>query len=246
MSDDVFAVQDLCKNYGAREAVRDVTVRASAGEFIGFVGANGSGKTTFLKCLSGQLRPTSGSIEICGIDLLREPVKAKTRIGWAIEAEALPKKLTGNQALEFVAGTKERGNWSDELAPLSEMLEMQWRLDDPIDSYSQGMRAKLGALAALIGEPRLVIFDETLATFDPVAAFRLKQYLYEGVSEKRWCVLLSTHAIESVEHIATRVLMMQDGKLAADWSREELTDLKNATGKTLEQIIVEKILRRGT
>ena len=246
MSGTVFAVRDLCKDYGAREAVRGITLSVSIGEFIGLVGANGSGKTTFLKCLSGQVRPTSGTIAIDDLDMLREPVKAKARIGYAIEAELLPKPLTGNQVLGFVAGAKERPQWSDEIAPLSELLDLQWRLDDPIASYSQGMRAKLGALAALIGDPKLVIFDETLATFDPVAAYRLKQYLCEGAASKRWSVLFSTHAMESVEQIATRVLMLQDGKVAADWTDGELKELKQTTGKTLEQIIVEQITRRST
>ena len=178
--------------------------------------------------------------------MLRDPVEAKARIGYAIDAEVLPRRLTGNQILEFVAGTKERSSWSEEIAPLAEMLEMERRLDDPVESYSQGMRAKTGALAALIGKPKLLIFDEALATFDPVAAFRLKQCLLEGVSDGRWSVLLSTHAIESVEYTATRVLMMQDGQLEADWSREKLTEMKNETGKTLEQIVVERILRRNS
>lgn len=241
---DVFAVENLCKNYGAREAVRDISVSAKTGEFIGIIGANGSGKTTFLKCLCGQLRPTAGQIRVCDIDMLREPVKAKRQIGYAIEAELLPKGLTGNQILEFAAGTKTSPEWRSGIAGLSELLEIQWRMDDPIDSYSQGMRAKTGILAALIGEPKLIVLDEALATLDPVAAYRLKKHLSDGVAAERWTVLLSTHAIESVEHAATRVLMLQDGKLAADWSKQELNDLRRRTEKTLEEILVAKIERR--
>jgi len=239
---NVFAVENLRKNYGAREAVRGLSLSATLGEFIGVIGANGSGKTTFLKCLCGQLRPTDGTVKVCNIDMLREPVKAKQQIGYAVEAELLPKSLTGNQILDFAAGTKVRPSWKDELAELCELLQMQWRLDDPISSYSQGMRAKIGILMALIGEPKLIVLDESLATLDPVAAYRLKKHLSDGVKSSRWTVLLSTHAIESVEHVASRVLMLQDGRLAADWSSQELVDLRQETGKTLEEILVSRIV----
>lgn len=243
MSDvELFSVRGLVKHYGSREAVRNITVSARLGEFIGIIGANGSGKTSFLKCLCGILRPTSGAISVDGHDVLREPARAKLRIGYAIESELLPTGLTGFQILEFVAGSKARNAWRQELEPLAAMLAIDTRLDDPVATYSQGMRAKVGILAALIGEPKLIVFDESLATLDPVAAYRLKQYLNVGVKTARWTVLLSTHAIESVEHVASRVLMLQDGRLSADWSSAELNNLRHETGKTLEEILVSRIV----
>ncbi len=244
MSRTVFTVQGLVKRYGTREAVRGISATAEFGEFIGLIGANGSGKTSFLKCLCGQIRPNAGTISVDGIDMLREPVRAKQCIGYAIESELLPNKLTGNQVLDFVAGTKSCPVWRDGIAPLAELIEIHERLDDPIETYSQGMRAKIGILAALIGEPKLIVFDESLATLDPVAAYRLKQFLREGVAAERWSVVLSTHAIESVEHVATRVMMLQAGQLAADWTKQELLDLRERTGKTLEEILVERIVRK--
>lgn len=241
MTGDLFTVFELSKFYGSRVAVSDLNLSAQPGEFIGLIGANGSGKTTFLRCLSGQLRSTSGRVVIDGVEMLRDPVQAKGRIGYAIEPELLPQGLTGFQILEFVAGTKRRPDWRREIAVVAEMLEIDNRLGERVQTYSHGMRTKIGILAALIGEPKLLILDESLSALDPVSAYRLKKHLTDGAADKRWTVILSTHMIEAVEQIATRVVMLHGGTLAADWKRNDLEKLKSDSGQTLEEILVERI-----
>lgn len=240
----LFSVHNLTKTYGEREALRGVSLEAQSGEFIGLIGANGSGKTTLLRCLAGIIRPTTGKIAVDSCDMLRQSVSAKKAIGWAIESELLPAGLTGLQIIEFVAGIKLCASWREELAPLAEMLDMQQRLDDRIQTYSQGMRAKIGVLCALIGQPKLVLLDESLSTLDPVATFRIKKFLFGEVTQGRWTVVLSTHAIEMVENIASRVVILHDGLLAADWSRDEIDRRKSESGKSLEEILVDRITKK--
>jgi ABC-2 type transport system ATP-binding protein len=239
----LLSVRAVTKSFGARRVLTDVSFDIMPGEFVGLIGANGAGKTTLLRCLSGQLQIEGGAVRVCGLDLRTDPVAAKRALGFAIEPDWLPLKLTGRQTLEFVAGAKSLTELEPDVLELAAQLEILPRLDEVLGTYSRGMLQKIGILCALTGKPRLVLLDESLNALDPVSAFRLKQYLREAVAAGTMSVLLSSHAIETVERIASRVLMLSDGQLQLDLSRAELDRLVRESGKTLEEIFVERIAR---
>ncbi len=237
----LLSVQHLQKILGPRVVLNDVCFEVARGELIGLVGANGAGKTTLLRCISGQLVATSGQTLINGISVTANPVQAKRAIGFAIEPELLPGNLTGLQLLEFVAGAKRSPNWRDEVMPIVESLDLVHRLGDQVAVYSHGMKQKVGILSALIAQPSLLILDESLSALDPVSAFRLKHHLALGVSQKKWSVLLSSHAIEMVERVATRIIMLQEGTVRLDWTREQIETACSESGLTLEELLVRRI-----
>lgn len=218
------AVHDLAAGYGGRAIVSGVSLALARGEVLGLLGANGAGKSTLVKAITGQLRPMAGRVAIDGVDLAREPERAKGRFGLAVEGSDLPAALTGVQYLEMVASI--RGCPVDhELFPdLIDRLGFRPWLDRPIALYSLGTRAKLAFAGALIGAPPLLIFDESLNGLDPLAAFEVKGVIAALAATGRHAVVLATHVVETVPGLCTRAVFIADGRVAESWDTARLAE----------------------
>ena len=223
-------IQNLGKKYGRVVAVDDLTLTVAPGELVAFIGPNGAGKSTTLKMLTAQLIPTSGSIELGGVDVLADPGLARTKMGYVPEEPALYDYLTAREFLQFVVSVRGGGDIDAAL----EFTQLGADADRLIREYSQGMKRKTALAAAVVAKPEVLILDEALNGLDPPSAVRVKKYL-RSLCDTGTAVILSTHVLDTAERIADRVVMISKGKIVADVSAEELR------GQTLEQVFLDRI-----
>lgn len=218
----MIAVHGLTKKYGAKEAVSQLDFEISRGEFIGFIGANGAGKSTTIKMLAGQLAPSSGTVIVDGVDVLKEPNRCRRHIGYVPEFPDLYQYLTAREMLEFVISVRGNGDleWGLEIAGLEVDAER------PIREYSQGMRRKTALACALVAKPPVLILDEALNGLDPSSVKRF-QGLFEQLREEGTVIFLSTHVLDSLERMASRLIYIKKGRIQADCSISELDSIRD-------------------
>jgi ABC-2 type transport system ATP-binding protein len=211
------------KRYGSFQALHPLDLEVRSGEVFGFLGPNGAGKTTTIRMLSGVLVPTSGTIEVDGIDIVANPVDSKKRVGYIPDRPYLYDKLTAREFLQFVGGmygldaetTRVRG---DRLLDDHDLLE---RADELVEAYSHGMKQRLVLSAALLHEPRLLIVDEPMVGLDPHGARRIKDRFRE-VADSGRSVFLSTHSLDTAQEVCDRVGILFKGRLVALGTVDEL------------------------
>lgn len=230
----VLQVRSLHAGYDKLIVLSGVDLEIARGEWLALLGPNASGKTTLLHCVSGMLVPSAGSISICGHALRHDARRAKERLGFGCAPERLPGLLTGRQCLEVYAAAKSLSAIDAGVLELAEAFAFTGMLDRFVGSYSLGTRQKLAVLLALLGEPALVVLDEAFNGLDPASALVLKRHLRARVSAGRCGVLLATHALDVVERYSDRAVLLLDGHIAREWSREQLAALRAMPGEGLE------------
>ena len=239
---EVLRITGLAHAYGDKRVLDGVDLSLARGEFVALIGPDGSGKTTLLRCLSGILRPTAGAIAIDGIAMDAELVRAKSRLGFAVDPVLLPAVLTGRQCLDLFAGARGLTAVPASSLALAERLAFTRWLDVAVERYSLGTRQKLGILLGLIGEPPLVVLDEPLNGLDPVSAYALKQHLVSLTREQGTAVLLATHALEVAERFITRAVLLVEGRILREWDTAALDAIRHDPEHSLEQAMVEALV----
>ncbi len=241
----VLVVDDVSAGYRGRPIVSGVTLTLQRGDVLGLLGANGSGKSTFVKAITGQIPLMSGRVTIDGLGLGAQPERAKSRFGLAIEGPELPASLTGAQYLELVASI--RGcTADDEIVPdLMPRLGLTAWLGRPIALYSLGTRAKIAFAAALLGAPPLLIFDESLNGLDPLASYEVKRMISEMAGTGRHAVILATHVVEAVPRLCNRAIFIADGRVVESWNAAKLAEDGAAPG-SFEARLIAALRARAT
>jgi ABC-2 type transport system ATP-binding protein len=216
-------VKNLTKSYGPFPGIWDVNLAVKQGTLHGFLGPNGSGKTTTIKCIMGLLHKTSGDIRVFGEEPLGDAVEMKRRVGYLPELPSYPTYLNGREVL-FTYG-RIRGITGDALAVESRALLSQVGLTDArekvVGKYSKGMQTRLGLAAAMLGKPDLLILDEPTEGLDPVGVIDVRELLKKLVSEGR-TVLLSSHQLPEVQQMCSMVTVLKEGRTVTEGSVEEL------------------------
>lgn len=231
---EILAISALRAGYGEIEILHGIELRLCLGEWLGLVGPNGSGKSTLLACLSGHLAPSAGSVAIDGYDLQLHTLAARQRLGYAMAPELLPRYLSGEQCLAVYSSARGLVAPEAELLQLADALRFTPWLTQAVASYSYGTRQKLALLLALLGEPRLVVLDESFNGLDPASALVLKRHLRARVDSGRCSVVLATHALDIVERYADRAVLLYDGRLLRGWNANDLARLRAMPGEGLE------------
>src|ERR687889_1640022 len=213
----------LTKRYGRFTAVDAIDLTVPRGELFGFLGPNGAGKTTTLRMIAGILRPTSGEITVAGVDLLKDPIGAKQRLGFIPDRPFIYEKLTGSEFLRFVAGLYEQEgpeveHRARELLALFDLED--WR-DELVESYSHGMRQKLIISSAFVHRPEVIVVDEPMVGLDPKAAKILKD-LFREYTRRGPTIMMSTHTLEVAERLCDRIAIIQAGKIRACGTMDEV------------------------
>jgi len=213
----------LTRRFGDLVAVQDVNLQVAPGQFFGFLGPNGAGKSTTIKMLTGLLAPTSGRMEILGMDLVGNPAEVKRQIGVVPEGMALFARLTGSEFLNF-AGRMYGLDRKTAAQRTVELLEFMQLSDQPkslIADYSHGMQKKLAMAAAVIHGPRILFLDEPFEGVDAIAAGTLKTMLQRMIVRGA-TIFLTSHVLEIVERLCSHVAIIHRGRLVAQGSLEEL------------------------
>ncbi|MCD8206015.1 MAG: YwaF family protein [Clostridia bacterium] len=224
---DKLVVKNLYKRYGSskRYAVTDASFEVKAGEILGFLGHNGAGKSSIIKCIVGIQPPTAGSIEINGYDVSKQSVEAKMQVGFVPDHYALYEKLTGREYINYVADlyNVSKEDRDERMEDLLEKLSMGDAIDSPIQTYSHGMKQKTAIMSALIHNPKLWILDEPLTGLDPTSIYQVKQCMIDHAAKGN-IVFFSSHLIDIVEKLCTRIIMIKRGHIMVENTMDELME----------------------
>ena len=228
-------VTNLVKTFGEKTAVDGVSFEIPAGQIVGYLGRNGAGKSTTVKMITGMLKPDSGQIEICGKDLVTDPVGVKQQLGYVPETADMYPTLTTNEYLSLVAELHaiNPAHARQRIADLLETFSVTEAANRQISQLSKGMRQKVLITSALIHDPKVLLLDEPLNGMDvnSVLAFRR---LLKGLAERGAAVLYCSHILDVVERLCDRVVLIQNGKVLTDSSTKEL--LTSSKDGTLEDV----------
>ncbi len=218
----MIAIENLSKRYADRTVVRDVTFDVKQGEILGFLGPNGAGKSTTMKMLTGYLTPTAGRVEVGGFDMAKDPIKAKSLIGYLPENPPVYPEMTVRDYLAFAA--KLRGVPGREVkAAVDEVIARCILGEVPnklIAHLSKGFQQRVGIAQALVHKPKVIILDEPTNGLDPKQIIQIRE-LIKGLAQDH-TVILSTHILPEVQVTCSRVLIINQGTVVAEGKPEEL------------------------
>jgi ABC-2 type transport system ATP-binding protein len=230
----------LTKRYGKFTAVDGIDLVIPSGELFGFLGPNGAGKTTTFRMIAGILQPTSGTVEIGGIDISRRPLEAKRRLGFIPDRPFVYDKLTGGEFLRFAAALYGQQGPAIErrIDELLELFELSRWKDELTETYSHGMRQKLIISGALVHRPEVIVVDEPMVGLDPKSA-RLLKDLFRQFVDRGGTVLMSTHTLEVAETMCDRIAILHRGKIAAQGTMAEVQEQTSSENLGLEDLFLK-------
>ena len=244
LPDPAIITRDLLRVFGQKAAVNHLNLVVKRGEFYGFLGPNGAGKSTTIKMMVGLLRPTAGSVLVGGIDVWKDPLQARALMGVLPEYLNLYERLTGKEFLIFAGHmyglpsnvTRQR---SEELLHILTLVD---DADKLIVDYSVGMRKKIALAAALIHSPQVLFLDEPFEGIDPISS-RTMRDIMRDLTQHGTTIFFSSHIMEVVERLCTRVGIINQGILVAEGTLQELRDRASGENKdaTLEDIFLNVV-----
>jgi ABC-2 type transport system ATP-binding protein len=219
------AVSELTKSYGSQLALDHISFSVNKGEVLGLLGPNGAGKSTTMKILTGYILASSGSAEICGIDVEKYPLEVKAKIGYLPEHNPLYTDMFVREYLEFAAGLHglSSGATKKRVEELIEKTGLTAERKKKIGQLSKGYRQRVGLAQALIHDPEVLILDEPTTGLDPNQIVEIRN-LIRGLGESK-TVILSTHIMQEVKAICQRAVIISRGKLVADERVEDIAGL---------------------
>lgn len=215
-------VKNLVKQYGNNFAVDDISFKVNQGDILGFLGPNGAGKSTTMNIVTGYLSATSGTVTIDGVDIMEDPIAAKSKIGYLPEHPPLYLDMTVKEYLGFVYELKKadqpRNAHIDEICELVKISDVYKR---PIKNLSKGYRQRVGIAQAMIGNPQVLILDEPTVGLDPKQIIEIRTLIKE--LGERHTVILSSHILPEVQAVCDRIIVINKGKLVADDTPDNLS-----------------------
>lgn len=235
-------IQNVTKSYGGGKikAVDGLDMTVEDGKVFGFIGPNGAGKTTTIKMLTGILAPDSGQVLLNGIDMAKEPIRAKRTFGFVPDAFDMYERLTGMEYLRFMADIYgvDAAKRKEHIEKYLDLFELTDAANQQIRSYSRGMKQKLAITGALIHEPDIWVLDEPMVGLDPQSVFLLKEEMRRHADSGR-TVFFSTHVLDVAERLCDEIGVISHGRLIAKGTLEELR--QNRTDSSLEDVFLELV-----
>ncbi|ARP42631.1 putative ABC transporter ATP-binding protein YdbJ [Geobacillus thermodenitrificans] len=208
------AVKELRKTIRGKEIIKGISFELREGEVFGFLGPNGAGKTTTIRMLVGLIRPTSGTVAICGYDLHHRFTEAIRHIGCIVENPEMYPYLTGWENLEhFARMMPEVGE--ERIMEVTKLVGLEQRIHDRVSTYSLGMRQRLGIAQALLGKPKVLILDEPTNGLDPAGIREMRAFIRFLAETEGLSVLVSSHLLSEIQLMCDRVAIMAKGRLLA-------------------------------
>ena len=234
-------LEHVSKTYGNKneKAVDDVSFEVNPGEIFGFVGPNGAGKTTTIKMIVSLLTPNSGKITINGIDNQTDILSAKNQFSYVPDSPELFEKIKGIEYLKFMADVYQvpAAERQERIEKYLDIFEIKDAVNDPIGSFSHGMKQKLALVGALIHDPEVFILDEPMVGLDPKASFELKKIMRDHCDRGR-SVFFSTHVLDVAEKICDRIAIIKKGRIIEVGTMAEIRE-KAGSQESLENIFLE-------
>jgi ABC-2 type transport system ATP-binding protein len=215
-------VDQILKVYGTQKAVDTISFEVKQGEIVGFLGPNGAGKSTTMKMITGYLVPDGGKIEVCGLPVEGEALATKKKIGYLPELNPLYQDMYVREYLDFVAGLHQITSSKKRVEEVIALTGLTPEADKLIEQLSKGYKQRVGLAAALIHDPEVLILDEPTTGLDPNQIIEIREVIKALGKQKT--ILFSTHILQEVEAICSRVIIINKGKIVADAGLQELLD----------------------
>ena len=217
-------VSGLCKNYGSKRAVDDISFSVKEGEIVGFLGPNGAGKSTTMNIITGYLSATSGTASVAGINVLEDPIRSKRHVGYLPEQPPLYMDMTVKEYLSFVyelkgAKAKDRQGHINNICEMVSVTDVYGRL---IKNLSKGYKQRVGLAQALIGDPDILVLDEPTIGLDPIQIIEMRGVI-KNLGKSR-TVILSSHILPEVQAVCERVIVIHNGKIVANDTTQALSE----------------------
>ncbi len=224
MSSTVIEFSNATKDYGSLKRIGPVSFSVNQGEVVGFLGPNGSGKTTCIRLLLGLMKPTSGMVRVRGLDPVRQHVHALKNVGYSPELPNLQAFLTPRELLTLVG--KELGvpapEAKKEIDEILELVGLSDYIDFKISKFSKGMVQRLSIAQGMIGSPDLLVMDEPMIGLDPAGSAHFREVFRNFAKQKGGTIFLSSHIMQEVESLCTSALMIHKGRLLFSGSTESI------------------------
>lgn len=246
----VLEIKNLSKSFGAKLILNDISLEISSGEIYGFLGPNGSGKTTTIKLILGLLEITHGEIRICGLDVKSNFENAIEQVGGIIENPEMYSYLTARENLEQYARMYQKEINTERIDEVLSFVGLAAHADEKISRFSLGMKQRLGVAQAILHKPKLLVLDEPTNGLDPAGIKDLRDLLKRLCKEEGLAVFVSSHLLSELELLCDRVGIINHGKIVGDRSLEELRRETEA-GLSSVEIVAENaenakaVLERG-
>lgn len=244
--DDIVVAENLTKSYGGRKAVDSLTLHVKKGEIFGFLGPNGAGKTTTIRLLTGVLKPDQGTISIDGHLLSQHRREILGLIGVVPESRGLYNWMTASEYLSFFAHLHGlRGDILEEhiIESLLLLVGLNKRKDSIVGTFSLGMRQRLGIARSLINNPKIIFLDEPTIGLDPRGQEEMQQ-LFRKLNRERVTIFISSHFLNEISNLCSRIGIINEGKLIAEGTIADLAKMTNLQDKSLDEIFL--YLTRGS
>lgn len=215
-------VSEITKTYSTQKAVNNLSFSIQPGEIVGFLGPNGAGKSTTMKMITGFLLPDRGCVHVCNIDVAKNPIEVKRKIGYLSESNPLYFDMYIKEYLDFISGIHQIDNKNKKIKEVIELTGLHVEQNKKIGQLSKGYKQRTGLAAALIHNPEVLILDEPTSGLDPNQIIEIRDVIKQQGQNKT--VLFSSHILQEVEAICDRVIIINKGSMVAD---ERLLDLQN-------------------
>ncbi len=233
-------IESLTKIFTSLKAVDTIDLEIREGELFSLLGPNGAGKTTLLKMLVGLLNPTSGNVHIDGHSIMKEPVAAKKLMGFIPDRPFVYEKLTGFEYILFVANMYHLDSSDTErrVRELLDLFSLSGFADELVEGYSHGMKQRLVFASAMIHDPKYLIVDEPMVGLDPRGITLLKA-IFRGMKKRGKTILMSTHDLYVAEQLSDRIAIIDQGRIIALGTAQELREQAGIKGGTLESVFLK-------
>jgi ABC-2 type transport system ATP-binding protein len=232
-------VKNLTKIYGEQKAVDHISFSIQQGEIVGFLGPNGAGKSTTMKMITGYLEPTAGDIDVSGVDVNREPLDAKKKIGYLPESNALYYDMYVREYLGFIADVHNISNKEQAVENVIQQVGLTPESKKKVGQLSKGYKQRVGLAAALLHDPEVLILDEPTSGLDPNQIVEIRNVIKEQGKNK--LVLFSSHILQEVEAICDRVIIINKGKIVAD---DKLSNLQQRSTSSVVKVQFKEALEQ--
>ena len=230
----------MVKQYGGMKALDSVSISVEEGDFFGFFGPNGAGKTTLIRIFTGQLEPTSGSVNVLGVDVVKDPLGVKRLIGIVPEVESPPTYLTAYEYLYFVGKIRGLEGLEGRIDKWLSFFDLEEKKGTICKDMSKGMRQKLMLASAFIHEPKLLFLDEPFINLDPIYQRLLREYLEDYIA-KGGTVFMASHILEISERLCNKLAIVNLGRVVAQGRINDLI----REGENLEKLFLRSVGVRG-
>lgn len=221
MGKTVLKLTDVQKSIGDKKIVHGLTFEVKEGEIYGFLGPNGSGKTTTIRMITGLIRMTQGDIQICGHSIATEREKALMNIGAIVENPELYGYMTGRQNLMHFANMANHKVSKARIDEIVQLVDLGESIHAPVKNYSLGMKQRLGIAQALLHQPKVLILDEPTNGLDPAGIRKIREYLRELAQKEKIAVIVSSHLLSEIELMCDRVLIINKGTFIKEQNLHE-------------------------